>query len=134
VRSASSRASTAKSFTTSRSRSESGLASPQPQRLHEERHCLTHYATPHALRNKASILELSSASRLFASLSRNEGDEDIRGEQGDQTDGNRRWLALLQRLQGRLKVCPGSSWRCCQHSVRSAGLSAPNARHPFFCS
>ena len=29
--------------------------------------------------------------------------------------------------QGRLKVCPGSPWRGCQHWVRSAGLSALNA-------
>ena len=32
--------------------------------------------------------------------------------------------------QGRLKVCPDSSWRGCQHWVRSAGLSAPNAPKP----
>ena len=36
--------------------------------------------------------------------------------------------------QGRLKVCPGRSWRGCQHWVWSAGLSAPNARNQFCCS
>jgi type I restriction enzyme S subunit len=35
--------------------------------------------------------------------------------------------------QGRLKVCPGGPWRGCQHWVRSAGLSAPNARKPLCC-
>jgi hypothetical protein len=30
-----------------------------------------------------------------------------------------------RREQGRLKVCPDSSCRGCQHWVRSAGLSAP---------
>ena len=36
---------------------------------------------------------------------------------------------VLPDTQGRLKVCPGSSWRCFQHWVRSAGLRAPNARN-----
>ena len=41
------------------------------------------------------------------------------------------WLRAegLGDSQGRLKVCPGSSWRCCQHWVRSAGLRSPNARN-----
>jgi hypothetical protein len=40
-------------------------------------------------------------------------------------------LRIPRGSQGRLKVCPDSPWRGCQHWVRSAGLSAPNARYSF---
>jgi 3-oxoadipate enol-lactonase len=42
-------------------------------------------------------------------------------------------LALLS-TQGRLKVCPRSPWLGWQHWLWSAGLTAPNARHPLCCS
>ncbi len=38
------------------------------------------------------------------------------------------------RPQGRLKVCPRSSWRGCQHWLWSVGLTAPNARNSLCCS
>ena len=38
------------------------------------------------------------------------------------------------KVQGRLKVCPHLSCRGCQDWLWLAGLTAPNALHPFCCS
>jgi DNA-binding NarL/FixJ family response regulator len=43
-------------------------------------------------------------------------------------------VGVVDKAQGRLKVCPRSPWLGWQHWLWSAGLTAPNARHPLCCS